>query len=47
MTISNEQRKEIADALLAFVLRVSSDTKEKSPEEVEALPAIASLLMSL
>jgi len=39
-----EQRESIANALVDFVLRVSKSSENKSPEEVEVLPAIVKIL---
>ena len=43
--MNDEQRKEVVDALVKYVIRVSGRSELKSPEEENALPAIAKLLL--
>ena len=42
--MTEDEKAEIVKALREFVLRVSSDTDKKTPEEVNILPAIAKVL---
>ena len=41
--MTEEEKTEVVNALREFVLRVSSDTGNKRPEEINILPAMAQL----
>lgn len=43
--LTKDDKTAIVHALRDFVIRVSSDTSEKRPEEVAVLPAVAKLLV--
>ena len=41
--MTENEKEEVVNALREFVLRVSSDTDKKTPEEVNILPAMTEL----
>jgi len=43
--MTDEQRKEVMEALHGFVIRVSDGKYDRMPAEVEALPAIVGILL--
>jgi len=44
--MQEEQRKEVINALVKYVIRVTNPSEVKSPEEMNALPAIVGILFS-
>ena len=45
--MTKEQREKIIEVLVEFVVRVATENKSKTPEEVAVLPAIAGILCNL